>query len=157
MIISKIWACNSKGFPKYCFVKISRMSWKTAKLRQKMTFYMHKMTSRLARTLKIGAGKVFCMRNPKITFKISKNYLFFSYRTCLPKFGYRMTKPQKGLWHCSKIKKKFSVSSMRFELCLIQEWSFVLFPLAHNLTSKTGNFSLRDETRPCGLAVSAGR
>ena len=34
----------------------------------------HKMTSRLARTLKIGGtGKVFCMRNRKITFKTSKN------------------------------------------------------------------------------------
>ena len=152
----KIWACNFKQFPKYCIVKISRMSWKTAKLRQKMTFYVHKMTSRLARTLKIGAGKVFCMRNPKITFKISKKHLFLSYSTCLPKFGYRMTKPQKGLWHCSKMNFFFSVSSVQFEICLIQEWSFVLFPLLHNLTSKTDIFSLRDETRPFGLAVSTG-
>ena len=31
------------------------------------------MTSRLPRTLKIGTGKVFCTRYPKITFKTSKN------------------------------------------------------------------------------------
>ena len=52
-----------------------------------MTFFVHKMTSRLARTLRIGTDKAFCMRNPKITFKTSKNQLFLSYCTCLPKFG----------------------------------------------------------------------
>ena len=64
-----------------------------------MTFFVHKMTSRLARTLKIGTDKAFCMRNPKITFKTSKNQLFLSYCTCLPKFGCGTTKPQKSMWH----------------------------------------------------------
>ena len=64
-----------------------------------MTFIVHKMTSRLARTLRIGTDKVFCMRNPKITFKTSKNQLFLSYCTCLPKFGCGATKPQKSMWH----------------------------------------------------------
>ena len=56
-----------------------------------MTFFVPKMISRLARTLKIGTGKAFCTRNPKITFKTSKNQLFLSYCTCLPKFGCGMT------------------------------------------------------------------
>ena len=29
----------------------------------------------------------------------SKNQLFLSYCTCLPKFGCRTTKPQKSMWH----------------------------------------------------------
>ena len=39
-----------------------------------------------------------------------------------------------------KWKFSFSVCSTQFELSLIQKWSLVLFPLAHNLTSKTGIF-----------------
>ena len=54
-----------------------------------MTFFVHKTTSRLARTLKIGTGKIFCTRNPKITFKTSKNLLLLSYCTSLPKFEFR--------------------------------------------------------------------
>ena len=38
-----------------------------------MTFFVHKMTSRLAGTLKIGIGKVFSTSNPKLTFKTSEN------------------------------------------------------------------------------------
>ena len=52
-----------------------------------MIFFVPKIISRLARTLKIGTGKSFCTRNPKITFKTSKNQLFLSYCTCLAKFG----------------------------------------------------------------------
>ena len=106
-----------------------------------MIFFVQKMTSRLARTLKIGAEKVFCTRNPKIAFKTSKNQLFLSYCMCLPKFGCRSTKPQKSVWHYWKMKILFSVCSTQFELSLIQKWSLVLFLLAHNLTSKMGIFS----------------
>ena len=53
---------------------------------------------------------------------------------CLPKFGCRSTKPQKSVWHYWKMKILFSVCSTQFELSLIQKWSLVLFPLAHNLT-----------------------
>ena len=105
-----------------------------------MTFFVHKMTSRLARTLKIGTGKVFCTRNTKLTFKTAKNQLFLSYCTCLPKFGCGTTKPQKSMWHYWKM-NFFSVCySTEFELSLIQKWSLVFTPLAHNLTSKTGIF-----------------
>ena len=43
----------------------------------------------------------FCTRNPK---KPSKNQLLLSCCTCLPKFGYGMTKPQKSMWHYWKMK-----------------------------------------------------
>ena len=76
-----------------------------------------------------------------ITFKTSKNQLFLSYCTFLPKFRYGTTKPQKRMWYYWKMKILLSVSSTQFELCLIQKWSLVLFPLVHNLTSKTGIFS----------------
>ena len=70
----------------------------------KMMFFVHEMTSRLARTLKIVTGKVSCTMNPKITFRTSKNQLFLSYCTCLPKFGCGMTKPQKNMWQYWKMK-----------------------------------------------------
>ena len=105
---------------------------------------MHKMTSRLPRTSKIGTGKVVCTRNPRITFKTSKNQLFLSYCTCLPKFGRGITKSQKSMWYYWKMKIFFSVCSTQFELYLIQIWSFVLFRLAHNLSSKTGIFLHHD-------------
>ena len=69
-----------------------------------MTFFVHKTTSRLARTLKIGTGKIFCARNPKITFKTSKNLLLLSYCTSLPKFECGTTKLQKSMWHYWKMK-----------------------------------------------------
>ena len=69
-----------------------------------MTFFVHKTTSRLARTLKIGTGKIFCTRNPKITFKTSKNLLLLSYCTSLPKFECGTTKLQKSMWHYWKMK-----------------------------------------------------
>ena len=54
------------------------MSRKARKLRHwKMKFFVHKVTSRLAGTLRIGTGQVFYTSNPKITFKTSKNQLFF--------------------------------------------------------------------------------
>ena len=90
-IIQEIWACNSKRFH-------------VCRERLRMTFLVHKMTSRLARTLQIGTDKVFCTRNPKITFKIPKNQLFLSYCTCLPKFECETTKPQKSKWHYWKMK-----------------------------------------------------
>ena len=49
------------------------MSQKATKLLHlKIMLFVHKMTSRLARPLKIGTDK-----NPKITFKTSKNQPFF--------------------------------------------------------------------------------
>ena len=45
---------------------------------------------------------------------------------------------------CGIIGKFFSVCSTQFELYLIQKWSFVLFRLAHNLSSKTGIFLHHD-------------
>ena len=39
-----------------------------------------------------------------------------------------------------KWKFSFSVCSTQFELSLIQKWSLIVFPLAHNLTSKTDIF-----------------
>ena len=66
-------------------------------------FFVHEMTSRLARTLKIGTGKLFCIMNPKITFKTSKNQLLLGYCTGLPKFGCETTKPQRSMWHYWKI------------------------------------------------------
>ena len=54
------------------------MSQKATKLLHlKIMLFVHKMTSRLARPLKIGTDKVVCTRNPKITFKTSKNQPFF--------------------------------------------------------------------------------
>ena len=102
-------------------------------------FFVQIMTSRLARTLKNGTDKVSCMMKPKITFKTSKNQLLLSYSICLPKFGCRTTKPQKSMSHYWKM-IFFSACSAQFEISLIQKWSLVLFPLAHNLTSKTGIF-----------------
>ena len=40
--------------------------------------------------------------------------------------------------------------STQFELYLVQKRSLALFPLAHNLTSKTGIFFA---LRPCGLVL----
>ena len=62
-------------------------------------FFVNRMTSRLARTLKIGTGNASCTMNAKVTFKTSKNQPFLSYCTCLPKFGCGTTKPQKSMWH----------------------------------------------------------
>ena len=119
------------------FQNIAFLRFHVCRERLRMTFFVHKMTSRLARTLQIGTDKVFCTRNPKITFKIPKNQLFLSYSTCLPKFGWGTTKPQKVSGTIGKWKFSFSVCSTQFELSLIEKWSLLLFPLTHNLTSKT--------------------
>ena len=71
------------------------------------------------------------MRNPKITFKTSKNQLLLGYCIRLPIFECGMNKPQKSMWHYWKMKIFFF-----WKLSLIQKWSLVLFPLAHNETSK---------------------
>ena len=105
-----------------------------------MTFFVHEMTFRLGRTLKIGTGKASCTRNPKITFKTSKNQPFLSYCTYLPKFECGMTKLWKSMSHYWKIKIFFFCCSTQFELSVLQKWSLIHFPLAHNLTSKTGIF-----------------
>ena len=70
-----------------------------------MTFFVHKMTFRLVRTLLIGTVKVFCTRNSKI--KTSKNQPCLSYCTCLPKFGCGTTRPQKSMCHYWKRKSFF--------------------------------------------------
>ena len=104
-----------------------------------MTF-VHKMTSRLARTLKIDTGKFFCTRNPKITFKTSKNQLFLSYCTCLPKFGCRTTKPQKSMWHYWKMKIFFCCVFYTVWTFSHRKMKSFSLSLAHNLNSKTSIF-----------------
>ena len=77
-----------------------------------MMFFVQKITSRLART--------HCTRNPL--------YMF-----CL-NLGAGQPNLKKVCGTIGKWKSSFSVCSTQFELSLIQKWSLVLFPLAHNLT-----------------------
>ena len=103
-------------------------------------FFVHKITSRLARTLKISTGKVFCTSNPKITFKTSKNQLFLSFFTCLPKFGCGTTKPWKSMWHYWKMK-------IFFFCVFFTAWTFSLpkmkscsFSFSSQFKFKNGHF-----------------
>ena len=92
-----------------------------------MMSFVHKMTSGLARTLTIGTCNVFCMRNPKI------NCFWVIVHVCL-NLGAGQPSLKKVCGTIGKWKFSFSVCSTQFELSLIQKWSLVLFPLAHNLT-----------------------
>ena len=96
-----------------------------------MIFFVHNMTAKLARTLNIGAGKVLCTANPKITFKMSKNQLFLSYCTCLPKFGCGTTKPRKSMWPHWKI---------NFFFCLF----YTVWTSSHP-KMKSGSFSISSQ------------
>ena len=47
-------------------------------------------------------NNIFCnstFNSNIISVNTSKNQLFLSHCTCLPKFGCRTTKPQKSMWH----------------------------------------------------------
>ena len=119
------------------FQNIAFLRFHVCRERLWMTFFVHKMTSRLARTLQNGTDKVFCTRNPKITSKTSKNQLFLSYCIVYLNLSAGRRSLKKVCGSIRKWKFSFSVCSTQFELSLIEKWSLLLFPLAHNLTSKT--------------------